>query len=145
MAARDQRNLRKHNNRLYQQTWRALETYVPKRVDGRKGVVGLSYSGRDSKYLINGNASPRIFLIQEGSAFYNAYEKDIAVVNIFFGGPTAFGKDTPAKNIKFHTFPKSLRDPKEWPGSTSSLTWEVSVVFVLASALCLLLSLHIGL
>ena len=104
MAARDQRNLRKHNNRLYQQTWRALETYVPKRVDGRKGVVGLSYSGRDSKYLINGNASPRIFLIQEGSAFYNAYEKDIAVVNIFFGGPTAFGKDTPAKKYQISHF-----------------------------------------
>ena len=27
----------------------------------------------------------------QGEAFYNAYEKDIAVVNIFFGDPTAFG------------------------------------------------------
>ena len=27
----------------------------------------------------------------QGEAYYNAYEKDIAVVNIFFGGPTAFG------------------------------------------------------
>ena len=102
MAARDQGNLWKHHDRLYEQTWRAVETYVPKRVDGRKGVVGLSYSGRDSKYLIN--ASPRIFLIQEGSAFYNAYEKDIAVVNIFFGGPTAFGKDTPAKKYQISHF-----------------------------------------
>ena len=102
MAARDQRNLWKHHDRLYKQTWGAVETYVPKRVDGRKGVVGLSYSGRDSKYLIN--AFPRIFLIQEGSAFYNAYEKDIAVVNIFFGGPTAFGKDTPAKKYQISPF-----------------------------------------
>ena len=27
----------------------------------------------------------------QGETYYNAYEKDIAVVNIFFGGPTAFG------------------------------------------------------
>ena len=32
-----------------------------------------------------------IFAFQ-GFDFYNAYEKDIAVVNIFFGGSTAFGK-----------------------------------------------------
>ena len=48
-----------------------------------------------------------MFEIQEGSAFYNAYEKDIAVVNIFFGGPTAFGKDTPAK--KYQNFTLFLR------------------------------------
>ena len=51
MAARDQRNLWKHHDRLYKQTWGAVETYVPKRVDGRKGVVGLSYSGPDSKNI----------------------------------------------------------------------------------------------
>ena len=52
MAARDQRNLWEHHDRLYKQTWGAVETYVPKRVDGRKGVVGLSCSsGRDSKYI----------------------------------------------------------------------------------------------
>ena len=28
----------------------------------------------------------------QGFDSYNAYEKDIAVVNIFFGGSTAFGK-----------------------------------------------------
>ena len=27
------------------------------------------------------------------SAFYNAFEKDIAVVNIFFGSSTVFGLD----------------------------------------------------
>ena len=51
MAARDQGNLWKHHDRLYEQTWRAVETYVPKRVDGREGVVGLSHPGRDSKYI----------------------------------------------------------------------------------------------
>ena len=28
------------------------------------------------------------------SAYYNAYEKDVAVVNIFFGSPTVFGIET---------------------------------------------------
>ena len=45
-----------------------------------------------------------MFSIQKGSAFYNAYEKDIAVVNIFFGGSTAFGKDTPAKKYQISPF-----------------------------------------
>ena len=30
----------------------------------------------------------------QGEAYYNAYEKDIAVVNIFFGGSTVFGEET---------------------------------------------------
>ena len=29
----------------------------------------------------------------KGDAYYNAYEKDIAVVNIFFGGSTVFGEE----------------------------------------------------
>ena len=29
----------------------------------------------------------------QGEPYYNAYEKDIAVVNIFFGGSTVFGED----------------------------------------------------
>ena len=43
--------------------------------------------------------SPRLSLIRmttkqafQGLDSYNAYEKDLAVVNIFFGGSTAFGK-----------------------------------------------------
>ena len=35
--------------------------------------------------------------------YYNAYEKDIAVVNIFFGGSTAFGKKILSKYI-IYTF-----------------------------------------
>ena len=30
----------------------------------------------------------------QGEDYYNAYEKDIAVVNIFFGGSTVFGEET---------------------------------------------------
>ena len=29
----------------------------------------------------------------QGGAYYNAYEKDIAVANIFFGGSTVFGEE----------------------------------------------------
>ena len=31
--------------------------------------------------------------LKQGGAYYNAYEKDIAVVNIFFGGSTVFGEE----------------------------------------------------
>ena len=143
MAARDQRNLRKHNNRLYQQTWRAVETYVPKRVDGRKGVVGLSYSGPDSK-----NISSMCFL--QCFRYRREVPSTMPMKRTLLWWTFSLEDQLPLvkihllKNIKFHTFPQSLRDPKEWPGSTSSLTWEVSVVFALASALCLLLSSHIG-
>ena len=32
---------------------------------------------------------------------YNAYEKDIAIVNIFFGESTVFGEEIRSKNQKF--------------------------------------------
>ena len=38
------------------------------------------------------NASIDHYPLQE-EAYYNAYEKDIAVVNIFFGGSTVFGEE----------------------------------------------------
>ena len=34
--------------------------------------------------------NPQLF--QQGEVLYNAYEKDIAIVNIFFGDSTVFGK-----------------------------------------------------
>ena len=37
-----------------------------------------------------------VFIINDpiqGDTYYNAYEKDIAVVNIFFGGSTVFGEE----------------------------------------------------
>ena len=30
--------------------------------------------------------------LQQGNLDYNAYEKDIAIVNIFFGEPTVYGE-----------------------------------------------------
>ena len=34
---------------------------------------------------------------QQGNLDYNAYEKDIAIVNIFFGESTVFGEETSKK------------------------------------------------
>ena len=37
-----------------------------------------------------------VFIINDpiqGDTYYNAYEEDIAVVNIFFGGSTVFGEE----------------------------------------------------
>ena len=39
--------------------------------------------------------------LQQGNLDYNAYEKDIAIVNIFFGQSTVFGEETSNKNIDF--------------------------------------------
>ena len=38
---------------------------------------------------------------QQGNLDYNAYEKDIAIVNIFFGESTVFGEETSKKYIDF--------------------------------------------
>ena len=40
----------------------------------------------------------------QGFDSYNAYEKDIAVVNIFFGGSTAFGKIESQSLIFWHNY-----------------------------------------
>ena len=86
MAAGHQFNLCKDYDRLYQQAARTLETEVSQYP--RKRAVGLPHPGLNSKML---------FFIQndpiQGEAYYNAYEKDIAVVNIFFGGSTVFGEE----------------------------------------------------
>ena len=44
---------------------------------------------------------------------YNAYEKDIAMLNIYFGGSTVFGKKTKQEKAKIlleQHFSQSLRD-----------------------------------
>ena len=47
----------------------------------------------------------------QGEAYYNAYEKDIAVVNIFFGGSTVFGEEKGVSVTILCSFPilQSLR------------------------------------
>ena len=54
----------------------------------------------------------------QGEAYYNAYEKDIAVVNIFFGGSTVFGEEMLFQFI-IHTF---LSDSSEFERSRR-MTW----------------------
>ena len=54
-----------------------------------------------------------VFLMNDpmqGEAYYNAYEKDIAVVNIFFGGSTVFGEEK-GVSVTICSFPilQSLR------------------------------------
>ena len=39
--------------------------------------------------------------LQQGNLDYNAYEKDIAIVNIFFGESTVFGEETTKKYKDF--------------------------------------------
>ena len=63
------------------------------------GPLRLKYPSAPEKELL---ASLTQVLIQnalfikndpiQGEAYYNAFEKDIAVVNIFFGGSTVFGE-----------------------------------------------------
>ena len=41
---------------------------------------------------VNGVASFQLKPTQQGTPLYNAYERDIAVLNLFFGDSTVFGK-----------------------------------------------------
>ena len=85
VAASHQVDLRKHHDQLHEQHARPFQTELPKNVLGRPGVVSLPHSGFDTKFI-------KTDWIQ-GEAYYNAYKKDIAVVNIFFGGSTVFGEE----------------------------------------------------
>ena len=44
---------------------------------------------------------------------YNAYEKDIAVVNLYFGDSTAFGK-----HLTHHTLANTSLQLTEWSNSS---------------------------
>ena len=41
------------------------------------------------------------FFLSQGDKVYNAYEKDIAIVNIFFGESTVFGEPIRSKHLHF--------------------------------------------
>ena len=89
VAAGHQLNLRKHQDQLHEQAARTLETEIAKNILEKTRAVGLPHSGLDP-------SSKMLLFIEndwiQGEAYYNAYEKDIAVVNIFFGGSTVFGE-----------------------------------------------------
>ena len=50
-------------------------------------------------------------LYHQGQSYYNAYKKDIAIVNIFFGEPTVFGESQSSTN-DITCFPEFERLPK---------------------------------
>ena len=54
-------------------------------MDKRELITSLTEVETDHMYL---------YLIRyfQGEIYYNAYEKDIAIVNIFFGEPTVYGE-----------------------------------------------------
>ena len=64
--------------------------------------------------------------------FYNAWEEDIAVVNIFFGKGTVMGEKNLVKDYLQSS--QSLREASEWVLWTLLLPLEGSLVSVLASA-----------
>ena len=52
-------------------------------------------------------------LLYKGDQMYNAYEKDIAVVNLYFGDSTAFGK-----HLTHHTLANTSLQLIEWSNSS---------------------------
>ena len=78
-------NLWKPNNYLCQPDVGAIEAEIPE-LDGWKGTDIFSYQG-----FKNLTTSCLVFTSHQGEGYYNAYEKDIAVLNLFFGQPTVYG------------------------------------------------------
>ena len=50
----------------------------------------------------------QVMFCLKGNPYYNAYEKDIAVVNLYFGDSTVFGDLLNVVLIFFLIFPKRL-------------------------------------
>ena len=78
-------NLWKPNNCLCQPDVGAIEAEIPE-LDGWKGTDIFSYQG-----FTNLSTSCFVLTSHQGEGYYNAYEKDIAVLNLFFGQPTVYG------------------------------------------------------
>ena len=78
-------NLWKPNNYLCQPDVGAIEAEIPE-LDGWKGTDIFSYQG-----FTNLSTSCFVLTSHQGEGYYNAYEKDIAVLNLFFGQPTVYG------------------------------------------------------
>ena len=91
MATSHQFDIREYYNKLHQETVRVrtLEAEIPNDILGRERTVGFPHSG----VIQNFGPSSTFIIINKGDAYYNAYEKDIAMVNIFFGGSTVFGEE----------------------------------------------------
>ena len=88
------------------------------------------------------------YFCAKGNQMYNAYEKDIAVVNLYFGDSTAFSKwELIVIFMVYLTLffiPQSSRELQKWLGWTSSPTLEGFADSALASALSRSLSSSTG-
>ena len=77
---------------------------------------------------------------------YNAWDEDIAVVNVFFGKETVMGEEMFfPKGIHFRWPSQSLRGASEWALSTSSPPSEACLGSALVSASCPSSRLYTGL
>ena len=102
-------------------------------------VCQISISKRAKTLLSNSQ------LFHQGEVLYNAYEKDIAIVNIFFGDSTVFGELLYQHSILCNNyFPQNLRGRQKWLCWTSYLALVASVDFALGSALFPLLRFFTG-
>ena len=85
VATKRPRDLRKPDNKLHQCNIWADEKELPK-LYGGEGAHNIPCQG--STHLLD----QRWINFFQDVTYYNAYEKDIAIVNIFFGEPTAYGE-----------------------------------------------------
>ena len=87
MAANHQRNLRQHQHHLRRRAAWTHETKIPTSHDWGRTTFS-SFRGKWFRFI---SAKIKTFY-QKGNPKYNAYDKDIAVFNIYFGDSTVFGK-----------------------------------------------------
>ena len=81
--------------------------------------------------------------------YYNAYKKDIAIVNIFFGEPTVYSElqahfENFKNDFNEKMYFQNMQGCQRWLGWTSSPALAAFVDFVLESALCPWLKLSTG-
>ena len=90
MATGSQLYVWKRHNYVHQWTARAFETGVSNNKNAENRAPVISYEG----YVfdeINHLKYENQTMLLKGSPEYNAYEKDIAVLNLYFGHSTVFG------------------------------------------------------
>ena len=89
VAARCSWDLRKPEDGLCQQYIWSLEEQVPWLHEwGRTN----NFAHKGNRNFIHSKLKPKPHSIYQDRVSYNAYEKDIAIVNIFFGESTVFGE-----------------------------------------------------
>ena len=87
VAAKRPRDLRGSDNQLCRQNIRADENELPKQ-DGAEGADNFTHQGFAEQFY------HKLINFVQDVTYYNAYEREIAIVNIFFGEPTAYGEST---------------------------------------------------